>query len=87
MGALSEAARDLCSGSFQWGKKCTVVSHKPHAWMTKRQAAVDELVAAGLITREPYNRTGSILLTGTDAAGDIGRKRAAEIAKREGWFS
>lgn len=87
MSDLSEAAKDLCAAWFMNGAKCTVRSHEPHEAMKRRQDAVDELVAAGIITREPWNEMGSILLTGTAKAGEIGRVQATVIAKREGWFS
>lgn len=83
---LSEAAKDLCAAWFMNGTKCTVRSHESHKVMKSRQAAVDELVAAGIITREPFNQYGSVLLTGTDQAGEIGRAQGIVMMKREGWL-
>lgn len=75
---LSQNAINLCAGWFSFGVKSSVRSHPPHETYWKNKAAVDELLAAGLISRREFNGHGTFELVGTDEAGQIGRKRAAE---------
>ena len=49
---LSDEAIIVAFGWFSFGAKATVTSHPPHANMIARQAALDELLAANLITHE-----------------------------------
>jgi hypothetical protein len=84
---LSQDARDLLAGWFMFGAKSTVTSHDPHAIATKHKVAIDELIAHGLIKKQPYNKFGSYQLIGTDEAGRIGMERCYELMKgmpREG---
>jgi len=69
---LSDAAKELCGRWFSMGTRSTLVSHDPHATLAANQAAIDELVAAGTITRESYNDCGSVLFRGTPASQEIG---------------
>lgn len=51
----SDGAKELMCGLFAFGRG-TVKSHPPHATLTKNKAAFDELQAAGLIRKEPFNQ-------------------------------
>lgn len=51
-GRLSDDAILLAKGWFSFGSKASVSSHPPHANMKANQAALDELLAADLITHE-----------------------------------
>jgi len=50
--SLSDEAIIVGFGWFSFGAKASVTSNPPHANMQARQAALDELLAAGLITHE-----------------------------------
>jgi hypothetical protein len=58
MADLSDEAIILAFGWFSFGAKASVTSHPPHANMKANQAALDELLAAGLITHEHEQRPG-----------------------------
>jgi len=82
---LSEAARDMCAGWFFFGAKAIVKSSPPHATLTANKAALEELVAAGLVTGpHPYNDYGVVEYHGTSAAADVGREAARARFKAEG---
>ena len=49
---LSDEAIIVAFGWFSFGEKATVTSNPPHGNMKARQAALDELIAADLITHE-----------------------------------
>jgi hypothetical protein len=49
---LSDEAIIVAFGWFSFGAKASVTSNPPHASMKDRQAALDELLAAELITHE-----------------------------------
>ena len=49
---LSDEAIIVGFGWFSFGAKATVTSNPPHRNMTTRKAALDELLAANLITHE-----------------------------------
>lgn len=78
MGDLSEAALDVLARWFAMSPRDTMRSHPPHATLSAIRPAMTELVAAGLITEEPFNRHGSILFTGSAQAHEIGSKRLGE---------
>jgi len=81
---LSEEARNVC-GRWFGGINDTLKSHEPHATLRKHQAAVEELVEAGIITRESYNDHGSLLFRATPAAVEIaGEVRKAAYARMFG---
>ncbi|KQP53049.1 hypothetical protein [Methylobacterium sp. Leaf106] len=79
VGELSEEARSLCARWFGMSPRDVVTSHKPHKTMRSVQDAVDELVVAGIIVREPYNDFGSIQLKGSQRAFEIGSARRIEV--------
>lgn len=73
-GDLSQAAKELCAGWFFFGEKAVVTSHAPHASLKANRTAMDELLAAGLVSQESYNVFGSVRFYGTVEAGKIGRE-------------
>ena len=76
MAELSQAAKDMAAGWFAFGKKSVVNSHEPHATVNANRAALDELIAAGLVTAEPFNKFGSMTYTGSDATWEIFKAKA-----------
>lgn len=78
MADLSLKARDVCATFFGMTAKDTLRSHAPHKMLTSIRPEMDELVAAGIITEEPFNRYGSLLFTGSEAARAIGHARRVE---------
>ncbi len=87
MGDLSMDARNLCARFFGMSAKDTLHSHPPHATLTPHRAAMDELIAAGLVSEQPFNQHGSLLFTGSEAARAVGQSRHIESAREAGWFS
>lgn len=83
---VSAEAIEVCAKWFATGTKCTLRSHEPHEVLGRHRKGIDELVAAGIITKRPFNDHGSVEFKGTDRAGEIGRARHAQIAAEQGWF-
>jgi len=83
---LSDEAIIIGFGWFSFGSKASVTSSPPHANMQARQAGLDELLAAGLITHEhEYHKRHGIdrhHFKGTRAIMDLfGTERAKAVLK------
>lgn len=80
---ISQAAREFMGAFFWGGMKSSVTSHRPHATLTQHRAAYDECKAAGLVTEEPWNKFGSIIIKPTTAGAEVAteayRARAREM--------
>jgi hypothetical protein len=81
---LSDEAILVAFGWFSFGSKASVTSNPPHANMKARQAALDELLAANLITHEhesePRYRIDRHHFRGTQAVMDLfGTKRGKAV--------
>lgn len=87
MGELSMDAKNLCARFFGTSAKDTLRSHPPHATLTPLRAAMDELIAAGLVSEAPFNQHGSLLFTGSEGARAVAQARHIEAAREAGWFS
>jgi hypothetical protein len=70
---LSDDAIKLAFGWFSFGSKATVTSNPPHANMGANRAALDELLAAKLITHEHETHYGADrhIFKGTKAIGEL----------------
>lgn len=78
--ALSKDAEILCGIWFNGGLDTKVTLHLVENRPTARtQAVLDELVSAGVITVEPFNRFGGLVYQGTE--------RCREIFKELGGFA
>ena len=84
---VSAEAVEVCAKWFANGAKCTLRSHQPHEVLSRHRKGMDELVAAGIVTRADFNQHGSLEFTGTERAGEIGRARHAQIAVEMGLFA
>jgi hypothetical protein len=82
---LSLAARDCCARWFGMTPNSELHSHEPHATLSKHRSAIDELLAAGIITEQPFNQYGSILFKASERSVEIGRARMQEISREQGW--
>jgi hypothetical protein len=82
---LSDDAILLAFGWFSFGAKATVTSSPPHANMRANQDAIDELLAANLITHEHEQRHGLDRhhFKGTSGIKDLlGSERAKAVLTR-----
>jgi hypothetical protein len=75
---FSDDAKSLMCGLFAFGHG-TVTSHPPHATYRANEAAFLELLSAGLITREPFNRFDVWLHKPTERLSE-------EAAKHRHWY-
>lgn len=62
-----------CLARWFAGPGNVLTSHEPHATLAKVRGAMDELVAAGLLTRTAFNAAGSLRFEPTPEAVEVGR--------------
>ena len=76
---LSQEARELCASLFPHGASSSLTSTPPHAEISGKALAMDQLVRAGVVK---LHREGlTFIYTGTLRAGQIARQVAAEARR------
>lgn len=85
---LSDDARALFTAWFRWGEKTSVKIGGKHAnsvLSVRGQAAIDELVAAGCVSVQPFDTTGRMLYTSTEKAREVRPMTLREMNARGDW--
>lgn len=82
MADVSDAARQFMAVYFAMGRKSSLKSHEPHSVLSKASGAFNECKASGLVTVEPFNNHGSIIIRATDEGYQIAREAFEESARR-----
>lgn len=78
---ISDAAKAIC-GQYFPTPESVIRSSPPHETLGKMRAAMDELIAAGLVTERPFNAHGVLVITGSVQAAQICRAhRMAVLSK------
>lgn len=78
---LSDAAKALC-GQYFPTPASKLRSGPPHETLGRIRPAMDELVAAGLVSEAPFNGHGVVEFTGSDRAAEIGRAHRQAVFTR-----
>ena len=73
-----------CLARWFAGPRDELRSHEPHATLLKVKAGMDELVAKGFVTRETFNRAGSLLFKPTEKAKGIGWAERQRLVREMG---
>ena len=73
-----------CLARWFAGPRDELRSHEPHETLSKVKAGMDELVALGFVTREEFNRAGSLLFKPTEKARGIGWAERQRLMREMG---
>ena len=76
-----------CLARWFAGPRDELRSHEPHENLSKVKAGMDELVANGFVTREAFNRAGSLLFKPTEKAKGIGWVERQRLMREMGLLS
>lgn len=78
---LTETEKNVLACYFGMGKDSEIISHPPHATISKHRHAFDRLKEIGMLIETPFNQFGVKRITCTEEAAKIGRAWMSEHMK------